>query len=93
MSEEETKTTVAVVENQANREVTTITETPPPVKPGYKTTEFYITLGVTVLGMLWGAGIFGEGTSLDRALGLAAMALAPFGYTLSRGAAKKSVKL
>lgn len=82
---------IEVVENTPNKTVTTVTEGPPPVKPGYLTSEFYISLTVMVLGALWGSGIFGEGTSIDRALGIAAMALAPFGYTLSRGAAKRQV--
>lgn len=61
-----------------------------PMKPGYKTTEFYITLGLYVLGALWGSGLISEGSMLDKLLGFGAMVAAQFGYSLSRGMVKKA---
>lgn len=57
-------------------------------RPGYKTSEFYLTLLAQVLGLLWASGLVSEGTIADKIIGFAAMVLAQLGYTVSRGLAK-----
>ena len=63
-------------------------ETKPTTKPGYKTTEFYLTLLAQLLGLLWASGLVSEGSTGDKIIGFAAMVLAQFGYTVSRALAK-----
>ncbi len=60
-------------------------------KPGYKSTEFWITLAVTLCSLAWGAGIVDpEGASnADKVFGFICSAAAALGYTISRGLAKK----
>ena len=61
------------------------------VKPGYKSTEFWITLCVTLASLAWGAGVVDpEGSSnADKVFGFICSAAAALGYTVSRGLAKK----
>lgn len=76
----------------------TETTTPPgvtttkAVKPGYKTTEFYLTLIATAFSMLYASGVVSpEGTgTVAKGIALIVAALAAAGYSVSRGAAKKS---
>ena len=42
-----------------------------------------------VLGILFASGAIGEGSSLDKIMGMAATVMAGLGYTVSRGLAKK----
>ena len=60
-------------------------------KPGYKSTEFWITLAVTLCSLAWGAGVVDpEGSSnADKVFGFICSAAAALGYTISRGIAKK----
>ena len=60
-------------------------------KPGYKSTEFWITSVVAILSILWGAGVVDpEGASgADKVFGFICSAAAAMGYTISRGMAKK----
>ena len=60
-------------------------------KPGYKSTEFWITVAVTLCCLLWGAGVVDpEGASnADKVFGVICSAAAALGYTISRGLAKK----
>lgn len=61
------------------------------VKPGYKTTEFWITVTVTAASLLWGADVLdpeGVGTA-NKIFGFVVAALSGLGYTVSRGLAKK----
>ncbi len=62
-----------------------------PPKPGWKSTEFWITVSVTLASLAWGAGIVDpEGASnADKVFGFICSAAAAFGYTISRGLAKK----
>ena len=62
------------------------------VKPGYKSTEFWITVCVTLASLAWGAGIVDpEGVSgADKVFGFVCSAAAALGYTISRGMAKKT---
>ena len=59
-----------------------------PVKPGWKTTEFWGTAAVTLIGLLMASGAITAGTGWDRAIGLAAAALASMGYSASRATTK-----
>ena len=61
------------------------------VKPGWKTTEFWITVVVALGSLLWGAGILdpaGSGAA-NSVFGLVVSGLAAVGYTVSRGLVKK----
>ena len=61
------------------------------VNPGWKTTEFWITVIVAVGSLLWGAGILdpeGIGTA-NKVFGLIVSGLSAVGYTISRGLVKK----
>ena len=58
---------------------------------GPRTSEFWLTLGASVLGLCVMAGwINPEGVgTVDKLAGLAVAALASLGYSLSRGLAKR----
>lgn len=58
------------------------------VKPGWKTSEFYLTVAASIVGLLLASGAFIEGP-VAQALGVAATTLSALGYTVSRGQAKK----
>ena len=61
-------------------------------KPGYKTTEFWLTFAAMVLSMLFAAGVFGEQATVYKVLEVGAAVLAGLGYTVTRGAIKKAPK-
>ena len=67
-------------------------------KPGIKTTEFWVSVIVAFIGFLASTGIFTPeqagalGDALTQLGGLVAMVGSAFGYSLSRGSAKKGVK-
>lgn len=58
------------------------------MKPGYKTTEFWLSSLATVIGILAASGVIVEGSQLNQIVGLAASVLASLGYSISRGMAK-----
>ena len=61
------------------------------IKPGWKTTEFWLTVCVVLGSLLWGAGVLdpeGVGTA-NKVFGLVVSGLSAIGYTVSRGLAKK----
>ncbi len=58
-------------------------------KPGYKTTEFWLSVAAMLVGAALASGVFETDSGGDRILGLAATVLASLGYTVSRGMAKK----
>ena len=64
------------------------------VKPGWRTTEFWLTLTMVVCSLLWGADVLNpEGTTgMDRVFGFVAASLGALGYTVSRGMAKGGAK-
>lgn len=66
---------------------TTITETTT-AKPGWQTTEFWLSTAAKLLGVLFASGVIGAGTTLERIAGLAAALLASLGYTVSRALVK-----
>lgn len=59
------------------------------IKPGYKTTEFWLTIAAFVVSALYGSGVVVEGTVYDKSLAVGAMVLSSLGYAVSRGIAKK----
>lgn len=61
---------------------------PAPHKPGWKTTEFWLTLVSTVVGALMTSGLIADGSQGAKIVGLAAMVLGTMGYSVSRGMTK-----
>lgn len=60
------------------------TATPPP-KPGWKTTEFWLTLVTLILSMAYASGLITSDTSpVGKAIVFAAGILKALGYTVSR---------
>lgn len=57
--------------------------------PGFKTTEFWLSLAATILGALMSSGLLADGTTAMRIAGVVAIVLGTLGYTVSRGLAKK----
>ena len=60
-----------------------------PVKPGYKTTEFWLSALATVVGILLGSGVIPETGATMQIIGFIAAALSALGYTVSRAIVKK----
>lgn len=60
------------------------------VKPGYKTTEFWLSFAAMIVGAALASGVFETDSGGDRILGLAATVLASLGYTVSRAMVKKA---
>jgi hypothetical protein len=64
----------------------------PTVKPGAKTTEFWLTLVAQASGILTlftGVDVSGPAQGAVKAVGAAVVALASLGYAISRGLTKK----
>ncbi len=59
------------------------------VKPGYKTTEFWMTAGATFVGLAIASGVIPETGVWPKVVGLVVAAFTAMGYTVSRGMAKK----
>lgn len=59
-------------------------------KPGYKTSEGWLTLLAEVVGAMLATGFLGTGSSLEQMLGIGAMVLAAMGYTASRTIVKRN---
>lgn len=57
-------------------------------KPGYKTTEFWMSLVAVLLGALFSSGAVVEGSSLASLLGIVTTVMASLGYTVSRSVVK-----
>jgi hypothetical protein len=57
-------------------------------KPGFKTSEFWLTLAAVLVSMLMAAGVFGPQGNLYKALEVVAGILAAMGYTYVRGTVK-----
>lgn len=60
----------------------------PDQKPGYKTTEFWLSAAASVCGLLMASGALQSGGSWDKVVGLIVSALAAMGYAASRGTVK-----
>ena len=61
-----------------------------PAKPGYKTSEFWVTVVVTLAGLAMASGLIAPGSGWDKAIGLVTSTLAAMGYSASRGNVKSS---
>ena len=63
--------------------------TTPTVKPGYKTSEGWLTAATMLLSMLYALGMVGSGQGTgDKIAAFIAAALASAGYAVSRGSVK-----
>lgn len=72
-------------------EITTPKETTAPgLKPGYKTTEFWLSVSACALGAFAASGAFPDEHIAMKIAGMALAALAAMGYTTSRLFVKKS---
>jgi len=69
---------------------TTATST---LKPGWKTTEFWLSLLAVVLGALLTSGLLADGSQAIRIVGLGATVLGALGYTGARAMLKKAPML
>lgn len=62
---------------------------PVPPKPGYKTTEFWLTAVATFVGLIMASDIIPSDGIWPKITGLVVALLSSMGYTVSRGMAKK----
>jgi len=58
------------------------------IKPGWKTTEFWLSAAVSLIGLLMASGVIEPGGAWDKIVGLASAALSSLGYSASRGQVK-----
>jgi drug/metabolite transporter (DMT)-like permease len=59
------------------------------IKPGYKSTEFWLATVAALCGILFASGTIAPESGGDKVLGIVAGVLASLGYSVSRGLAKK----
>lgn len=59
-------------------------------KPGYKTTEFWMSFTAVLLGFVVSSGVLIEGSQIERVVGMAVSTLAALGYTAARAKIKSS---
>jgi hypothetical protein len=62
----------------------TVETTPTPVKPGYKTTEFWMSAGATLVGLAIASGIVPDTGMWPKIVALVVAAFSAMGYTVSR---------
>jgi hypothetical protein len=60
------------------------------MKPGYKTSEFWLSLAAMVVGALLASGILPADSTWLKLVGMASSVLATIGYTGSRMVAKRT---
>lgn len=60
-----------------------------PVKPGWRSSEFWLTLAAVVLPAVHAAGLFGETSPVTKVIAIGIAALAAFGYNANRTALKR----
>ena len=58
------------------------------MKPGYKTTEFWLSAAAAIVGLVAASGIFPAEGEIGKIVGMAVMVMASLGYSQSRGQAK-----
>jgi hypothetical protein len=68
---------------------TTVTVVTPPVKPGFRTSEFWLKIAAMLLTALFASGAVTNNTVLAVA-GIAASMLGALGYTVARSLVKAS---
>ena len=59
-------------------------------KPGWKTTEFWLTLCANLLGAMAASGAFPESSPTMKAVGMGGAVLATMGYTYTRAQVKQN---
>lgn len=59
-----------------------------PQKPGFKTSEFWMVVAANLVNAMLVSGLFGDGSTGMKILGVVAMTLSTLGYSVSRGLAK-----
>ena len=57
-------------------------------KPGFRTSEFWLTSAATLVGILIASGAFADTSSVGKGFALVASALAAAGYSYSRALVK-----
>ena len=57
-------------------------------KPGYRTSEFWLSAAAMIISQLYASGVVGEGSTLSKAIALVASILTALGYTIARAKAK-----
>ena len=70
-----------------------MSEDAPAKKPGYKTTEFWITAVLTLAGLVVAGGYGDEDSPMIKIAGMALSLGAAMGYTIVRGGVKKAAKV
>lgn len=65
------------------------TESEKALKPGYKTTEFWLSFAAVIVGAVAASGLVPAESAWERVLGLAVSALAAVGYTGARLSLKR----
>ncbi len=78
-------TTVPTISNNT---ITPAPSSPPPVKPGWKTSEFILSTLAMILGQLYAGGLIGNSGTVAVIAGMAVTVLGALGYTVTRGAIK-----
>jgi len=63
---------------------------PTPVKPGYKTTEFWLTVVADIVGLVLMSGAVEETGTISRIVGGAVAVLATLGYSAARSKTKSN---
>ena len=64
-------------------------ETTTPTKPGFRTSEFWLSTAATLGGILLASGAIAEGSTVAQIIGGVLSLLASLGYTASRTAIKR----
>lgn len=59
-------------------------------KPGWQTTEFWLTAATLIVGVLLSSGVFPDDSGVMKILGMAASLLGVLGYQVQRGLVKAS---
>ena len=59
-----------------------------PSKPGYKTTEFWLSTLAAIVGLIVASGVVPDGGFGAQIIGAVVSGLAALGYSVSRGLAK-----
>ena len=57
-------------------------------KPGYKTTEFWLSAAAMIMSQLYASGVIGEGGTAAKIAALVGSLLTALGYTVARTKAK-----
>ncbi len=63
------------------------------MKPGYKTTEFWLSTATTILGLLLASGVIPTQSVWAQVVATAAMVLSPTAYTAGRAKAKAASEI